>query len=265
MLTDESRELTYETGFLSKDRPSELTRLRALERSMDPTAIAILESLPVQPDWHSLEMGAGAGSMAYWLAERCAAGSVIAADLDPRYIEADRLPNLESAKVDLAFHEFPAESFDLVHGRIVLSHIPEREEVLRKTLDWLKPQGWLMVEDMVVFPQHEGTRSAFAPFLEALTRSSALQGSDATWSRRMPNSLVALGLLDVQLRTTPMVLGLGGPSDDLWRLSIEQFGPLFVERGTMTQQQLDALHAALAKGELLDFSTVIVSAWGRRP
>ncbi|MER8184507.1 methyltransferase domain-containing protein [Kitasatospora sp. NPDC094015] len=255
----------YGTGMLSKDLPTEFDRLRALERAMDPTSIAVLDGLPVQPNWHCLEMGAGAGSMAYWLAKQCLAGRVVAADLDPRFLDQRRAAHLEVARLDLARAEFAPGSFDLIHSRAVLSHIPERDRILRSAVGWLRPGGWLVVQDFVLLPPEPAAASPLTPFIEAMILGGPAQGNDSRWTRRMPAELAALGLEGLQLRTTPLTAGLGGPADELWRISLGQLGPVFVERGTMTQEQVDTLALALERRSLVDLSFLFVSAWARRP
>jgi trans-aconitate methyltransferase len=41
----------------------------------------------------------------------------------------------------------PAAKFDLVHTRLVLTHLPERERVLEKLAKAVKVGGWLLVEE----------------------------------------------------------------------------------------------------------------------
>src|SRR5262245_47444537 len=49
--------------------PTELQRLRLLEAAADPFTQRCLQRLDIQPGWPCLEVGAGAGSIATWLAE----------------------------------------------------------------------------------------------------------------------------------------------------------------------------------------------------
>jgi SAM-dependent methyltransferase len=42
----------------------------------------------------------------------------------------------------------PAKDFDLVHARLVLCHLPEREQVLQRIMAALKPGGWIVIEDV---------------------------------------------------------------------------------------------------------------------
>ena len=49
---------------------TELARLRVLERVYDPYSHHALGFAAIQPGWRCLELGAGAGSIAWWLV-RC--------------------------------------------------------------------------------------------------------------------------------------------------------------------------------------------------
>ena len=56
----------------------------------------------VGPGWRCLEVGAGAGSIAGWLADRVGpSGQVIATDLDTRFLEQQARPNLEVRRHDV--------------------------------------------------------------------------------------------------------------------------------------------------------------------
>src|SRR5580693_221896 len=127
--------------------PAERDRLRLLERWADTFTTARLAALGVGPGQHCLEIGAGAGSVARWLALRTApTGLVVATDLDPSLLEGRDAPNLEVRRHDVTKDPLPAATFDLVHARLVLEHLPDRLEVLRHLAATLKPGGWLLVE-----------------------------------------------------------------------------------------------------------------------
>lgn len=66
----------------------ELERLQALEDLYDDVTMHRLTTLGVSAGWRCLEVGCGAGGIAYWLAETVGPrGSVVATDLDPRFID----------------------------------------------------------------------------------------------------------------------------------------------------------------------------------
>ena len=58
-------------------------RFGSLEALYDPRTLTMLEATGVGPGWQCLEVGAGGGSVAAWLAERVgASGHVLVTDID---------------------------------------------------------------------------------------------------------------------------------------------------------------------------------------
>src|SRR5215467_8947307 len=125
-------------------------RLDAVEEFLDPGTIALLERRGVGAGWTCLELGAGGGSIARWLASRVGAtGRVLATDLDTRHlVDVAELANVEVRRHDIVAETLPEAAFDLVHARLVLEHLRERDEVLRKLVRALKRGGWLLVESV---------------------------------------------------------------------------------------------------------------------
>ena len=89
----ESLDPGYRLGARGRQE-AEDDRLGLLEDIFDPLSRRRREL--VQPGWRCLEVGAGRGSMAVWLAERVgASGQVVATDIDVTYLKRLNLPNLE--------------------------------------------------------------------------------------------------------------------------------------------------------------------------
>src|SRR3954454_23834874 len=126
---------------------AERARLDSLTALYDDRTLRLCEKLGLAGGWDCLDAGAGTGSLAVALAERVGAtGSVTALDADVRF-----LAPLESARVnvvrsDLTDEPLPADRFDLVHARLVLEHLPERDRVLAALAASVRPGGWLLIE-----------------------------------------------------------------------------------------------------------------------
>jgi len=253
----------YSKGILSKDLPTEFVRLRALETWLDPMSKRLLEELPIQPGWHCLEMGAGAGSIAYWMAERCPSGRVIAADIDPRFLHAHRATNLQIAAVDLVRDDFPKGSFDLIHARLVLTHLPQREEILSRAVEWLKPGGSIVLEEYYFLPlediDSEEAKSFYGTFLQMFVS----QGANPRWGREIPSQLASLGIGDLRVAVNPLVTGIGSASADVWWISLQQCCLVAEATGLLTPTQI-AAHQKFLKAIPVDIPSVIVSVSGRR-
>src|SRR5688572_26889615 len=98
--------------------------LSLLEELFDPSTQHRLEGAGVAPGWRALEVGAGRGSIAAWLAERVGPeGRVVATDIDTSLLEALDEPRVEVLHHDVLADDFPADSFDLVHCRALLIHL----------------------------------------------------------------------------------------------------------------------------------------------
>ncbi|MBV9281043.1 MAG: class I SAM-dependent methyltransferase [Chloroflexi bacterium] len=108
------------------DQPweEERQRLVLLEEAHDPVTIRQLEAVEVGKGWRCAEVGAGAGSIARWLAERVGAtGRVIALDLDTRFLDAASYTNLEVRRQDIVHDPLEEGAYDLIHARYLLMHL----------------------------------------------------------------------------------------------------------------------------------------------
>ena len=125
-------------------------RLALLERIFDPLSRQRREL--VQPGWRCLEVGAGRGSMAIWLAEQVGeSGEVVATDIDVTYLKQLNLPNLEVRQHNILNDPLDAlglGSFDLVCSRLLLFWLAGKQEAaIRRMVECLRPGGWLVDED----------------------------------------------------------------------------------------------------------------------
>jgi SAM-dependent methyltransferase len=125
-------------------------RLSLLEQLFDP--VSRRRRAMVQRGWRCLEIGAGRGSMAMWLADQAGpAGQVVATDIDTGYLRRLGHPNLEVLEHNI--REDPLEvlgpgSFDLVCSRFTLIHLVGRQEAaISQMTKCLRPGGWLIDED----------------------------------------------------------------------------------------------------------------------
>jgi ubiquinone/menaquinone biosynthesis C-methylase UbiE len=136
------------TDYLYKnEHPIALPRLQGLEQIEDPDTIEQLTNIGVGVGGICLEIGAGAGSIAYWLADYVGKeGHVVATDLQPSLLNPAQC---EVWRHDIREEELPQDTFDLVHMRHTLIHIPraDHQHVLGKIRHALKPGGSLLVEE----------------------------------------------------------------------------------------------------------------------
>src|SRR5262249_29169579 len=111
-------------------RDAEDARLNLLEQIFDPLSRRRREL--VQPGWRCLEVGAGRGSMAVWLAGQVGpSGQVVATDLDVDFLLRVKLPNLEVCRHNILedpLSTLGLASFDLVCSRLMLFWLAGRQD-----------------------------------------------------------------------------------------------------------------------------------------
>src|SRR5690349_24112227 len=139
-----------EEGYLLNNRVVQASgRFDALSQVFDLTTFCHIDALGHATGWRCWEVGAGGPSVPNGLAERVSlTGSVIATDLDTTWLAERVGAGVEVVQHDVAHDEPPAgDKFDLVHARLVLLHIPERNQALRRMVAALRPGGVMLVED----------------------------------------------------------------------------------------------------------------------
>ncbi|WP_327308965.1 class I SAM-dependent methyltransferase [Streptomyces sp. NBC_01298] len=256
----------YADGVLGHDRSGEYERLRLLERISDPATIRVLDRLPMTRSWHCADIGAGTGSLAHHLAERCPDGQVTATDLDTRYLDAMPRPdNLTVLRQDVTREDFPPASLDLVHVRALLTHLSEPAEVVRRMVSWLKPGGWLVIEDPTYLPAEASPQPEFAALLAACGELLArTQGTDNTWARKIPAAMADAGLTDVAMSAELSVCGRSEVEDAYWRQCFTQATPGLLAHGLMTGRQIQRAIAHFDDPGFADAAWLMVSCWARR-
>jgi SAM-dependent methyltransferase len=243
-------------------------RLEAAEDLMDDGTIRVLERLGIRPGWRCLEIGAGGGSIARWLAERVAPlGHVVATDINTRDLKTNGHATLEVRPHDIVGDSIEEAAFDLVHARLLLEHLRERDQVLEKLARALRPGGWLVIEDVdyvSAIPisdlgarEHEHTQSVR---LQAFSAS----GVDHSLGRHLPARLRALGLHDVGNEGRVWVMEGGSPGARWFRLSLAHLRSRLVGPGMLTDAEVDRMLELFDDPKWSAFSPIIMAAWARR-
>ncbi|GAA2605442.1 class I SAM-dependent methyltransferase [Streptomyces tubercidicus] len=253
----------YNSGMLSNDADRERDRLAAIQRNVDTFTTGLLDGLGIEPSWNCLELGAGAGSIAYWLAERCPDGRVVGVDLDTRHLDASRAANLEIQEADITREDYPPGSFDLIHARYLFCHLPERDEMIARATRWLSPGGWLIVEEPYQLPGHTSPFPVVQRLLDAYQHRYQQHGADLTWVRGLPALLARNALTEVAFAANPGCMG--GLDKDRWLPLITQAAPGLLADGLITEADLAEFAALLKDPAFIDIPQVTISAWGRRP
>jgi len=254
---------SYASGLLGGDRATEQARLTGIQDSVDGFTRQTLLGLGLASDWACLELGAGAGSVARWLAEYCTGGSVLAVDLDPALLHPADDPRLTVRRADITDTAFRPGRFDLVHARFVLCHLPDRDAVLARAVSWLRPGGLLLVTDPYQLPAATSPFPSVRRLMAAYEDVHTAAGADLTWSRRVPSLLARAGLHDIGFAARPGCLGNG--SADRWRPLLDAAAGRMIDSRAVGQEDLDAFHGDLADPAFVDIPQLTLAVWGRLP
>ncbi len=240
-------------------------RLGLLEQCLDPATFRRMNALGVRQGWQCLEVGAGGGSVAQWLCAQVGpTGRVMATDVDTRFLEALNKGNLEVRRHNLTSDDLPENSFDLIHSRLVLMHIPAREEILPRLVSALKPGGWLLLEEHDIYPVLATAAGSYQQVWAAVLHALVQAGGVPDWGRHLPHLLTKLGLQEGGAEGDIPIFAGTSPMARFWSLSWEQLRGRMLAAG-IDQATLSDVEAALADSTQWFTGPAIIAAWGRRP
>jgi len=266
------RAQSAQTGYLlnNADRNS-ATRLAALSACFDPGTIHHLRDRGLTRDWRCLEVGAGNGSIARWLVDEVGpAGYVLATDIDPRFLESSKRPNLQVCCHNIIADPLPEEAFDLVHCRMVLRLLDrsQREKAIARMISALNPGGWLLNEDLdtASMPPDPSASPGEVRLKTQMAMMQLFQDRDVEtrFGRLLFGQLRAHGLVNVGAEGRVFMCDSGSPGADILRASYQQLRTAMIDGGYLTEQQFEEDVARLDSLEFIAPSGILWAAWGQR-
>ncbi len=254
---------------LNNADPATLARFGGLERTLDPLSIAHLQRVGVGPGGRCLEIGTGGGSLARWMAEQVgASGHVLAVDLDTRWFQHDGSPQLEVRQVDIVSEPIEG-SWDVIHERLVLQHIPARLEVLDQLVASLAPGGWIVLEDFDTGEVHTTDREGpsfelRAGLLREFNRLLGARGGATDFAANALRYLRQRGLVETGASGHVVIGEGGGAYAQVIKANTRQVWDGFIAQG-VSPEDLERYLALLDDPDTIVGSPVLMTAWGRKP
>ncbi|MFI6444380.1 class I SAM-dependent methyltransferase [Kitasatospora sp. NPDC050543] len=246
-------------------KPGEGERIDLGSLAYDHVTRARLRALGVGPNTRCLDVGAGTGTVARWLAGEAAAADVLAVDRDVRFLEPYAGGTLRILAADITAPDFDPGRFDLVHARFVLMHLPDSRRLIARLRDLLVPGGHLVLGDAIDLttagPPDTPYRLAMRAMWQALRASI---GTDVSWTPDYPHLLRELGLSEVAAEVHVPPLTEGSPIASFWLDTWARSREAMLATGLLGAAQLAEAQEALATGTAADLSPGLVTAWGRR-
>jgi SAM-dependent methyltransferase len=251
-------------------------RFALLDALYNSRTFRFLEMTGIAPGWRCLEIGGGSGAVAVWMAERVGpSGHVLVTDVDLRVVGRPahrRTANLEVRRHDIGGDPLPEVTFDLIHARLVLGHVPQRESVIKKLVAALKPRGWLVIEEMdgrlvdrALPIEDAGEADRYRRMTGAFTRLLDEHGYDIDFQRRLYGRLKAAGLVEVGMEGHVAVREGGSLGTRFDALNFRQVRAEAVAKGLITDTEVDEVLSRHGASDFASLSPMMLTAWGRRP
>jgi SAM-dependent methyltransferase len=250
-------------------------RMAALAAQHNEATFRYMEQCGIALGWSCLEIGAGDGSVARWMAARVGpAGCVLATDIDLRFVlqyGSANPPNMQVRVHDIVTDSLPEGVYDLVHARWVLVWLPARLTVLDKLVEALRPGGWLLIEDydtQLVAPEWaapDPTAAArFAKMKDALLELMTRAGLGHSYARELHHHLRERGLIEVQSHGAIATFTGGTPGADLQQANFQQVHKAAIEAGLVSEAEFEEVMLLLSDPQFIAFTPMMFSAMGRK-
>lgn len=244
----------------------ESDRLRLMSRLLDPSSRFHLSRIGVTDGWRCLEVGAGNGSLSQWLAEQVGPdGTVLATDLHPDLMQGIAGPNLVVRAFDVVHDEAPGAPFDLVAVRALLHHLPERRRVVARIASWLKPGGWLFVQEPDFYPTWTVEPPSQKQLWEAFIRWADRHAIDYYVGRKIPAWAQEEGLADIASEGHAMLYNGGSDFAQWWELGLREVAGQLKSEGGVSDAALDEFFALARDPHYWTTTIAFTATTARKP
>jgi SAM-dependent methyltransferase len=259
---------------LDNDQPTAGSMLACLATMLDELSFGVLQAAGVRHGANCLELGAGGGSVAGWMARVTGdTGQVLALDLKPEHIPA--IDGVQVLRCDVtrdALPTAPGQGWDVIHARLLLAHLPQRAEVLRRLADALAPGGALVIgswgehgRGRLLAPADQNLADLYIRYKIALGAVFTAQGNEPGWGLRAHQALLDVGLVDVHTIGGAVRSWPNGTAGCMLPVHVStELQDLLVEHG-MTAGELARLREAMVQERTVILSDLMLYTTGYRP
>jgi SAM-dependent methyltransferase len=272
--------MSERTAYVLGSDDAEIARLDGQASSIAGATEALLRAAGVGGPMRVLDLGTGLGHVAFQVADLLdPGGSVLGVDQAERLLEIAERRRAAAGAENIGFLQADArafsasEPFDAIVARLLLFHLPDREEVLRRQLDALRPGGTMV---LVEFDIGAMRAEPEVPLVEAvrgwIEAAFRLAGADPRIGTQAGQLLRHTGFDDV---STFGIQSYFAPSDPIGPLLCagvtRSLAPQIVAQGIADEAELglETLQERIAEQVVACDAVVmppaVVGAWGTRP
>ena len=221
-------------------------RLARVARNFEPVSRAFLARAAPRGCARALDLGCGPGHTTRLLRELCEPRELVGLDASEAYVRlaaAECGPGAAFAVHDVTQVPFPGGPADLIHARLLLSHLPEPERALARWHGELSPDGRLLLDEV------EWIRSedpAFVRYLELVRHMLAARGQQLEIGPRLDAATRSLPRAHAELHELTLPAARAA---EMFAPNLAEFRHQPAIREQATESDLDALAAALGARE----------------
>ena len=194
------------------------------------------------------------------------------ADLARRQIEKRRLKNVSIVQGDALGPNETSEQFDLVHERLVLLNLPQRDQstVVEQMVSRLKPGGLIALQEydavsLVCYPEHP----SWTILLDAYANAFRSHGGNRATGRTLHSLLRSAGVGSIEMKVHARHLEMGNSQRTVLLTLVELMQERIMALGRFSKSELEEhqkrLFLHLTDPDTLVIDRLLIQAWGRKP
>jgi SAM-dependent methyltransferase len=268
------------TAYVLGSDDAEIARLDAQAGSIAGATEALLRAAEIGGAMRVLDLGTGLGHVAFMVADLLdPGGSVLGVDQAERLLEVAERRRASAGVENIEFRQADArtfnasERFDAIVARLLLFHLPDREDVLRRQLDALRPGGTMVMVEFDIGAMRAEPEVALVEdvrrWIEAAFRAA---GADPRIGTQAGQLLRRAGFADVSTLGVQAYFAPSDPTGPLLCAGVTRtLAPQIVAQGIADEAELglDTLQERIAEQvaarDAVILPPAVVGAWGTRP
>jgi SAM-dependent methyltransferase len=264
-------------AYILKGGEREFQRLRVQAEAFTAEAATMLDRIGVPEAASCLDLGCGVGGIVDLLSTRVGpSGDVLGVDIDPDSIDAAknwaRQRGLENVRFDVADvfdNDLPADAFDLVHCRFVITTIGRGAEVVDAAGRLVKPGGVLCLEEVDgagfgCYPPNAGVAALQQLLIDMF---SVVGDPEAGW--KCYGLMQQAGFEGVDFRPCSAGARAGDALTSYLVETANSIREAALQAGIITDKDLDDAIADasehLARPDVISTMYTVFQVWGRKP